>query len=590
MKILLFILCFLEILAADSNLNLQWPKNLLSIDLDISSQLYANINGLPTVRISLLVQKTEAIRIDSSFSHFVGNLLHDLFPNLDEIIFDQPKSLLNKLNYNEPRFHLGALINPRIILRTGDIVDNDNYTSVRKQELQWGHGFWETSTFDIYSWSLEKNITEKFQSDFLINLNKLNVNFIQGSGSINLEKKTEMFNIFLSITKSQSITHQFTNTIFQTDNFYITAFIKSSSSYDILQKPLIQAQVCRKVSKQGFKRSLQYMTKVRILMNQAYEKNRESDARLNHQMHCSIALLQRIPTEIFLDLDEMRRHGAHENCSSFFPSSSSISTTLLDPEQFSFCAFTNSIDVENPVHSPFTTQHTIVLSREFDTLKEDIEKVDQTLALKDDKFIVLKATFGLNFQFRYQEPGCIDTTRIKQKSTFIFTTLEEETISYSDGSFKLVNEKGIGSGGCYRQAVLPKPSIHLSCRKQQQQQKQQEQQEQRQDNINFESNLDQIHQMSQSSLALLYTALGGKDANDWVSIPESLFFEETCSKEEICDCDLSSLTSSVPVGSLDDALLVSAVTTFVTIACAVFIIISAAVASAGNVGTKLKFT
>jgi hypothetical protein len=566
MKILLLTLCFLEILAG------HWPNNLLSIDLDITSQPFANVNGLPTVRISLLVQKTEAIRIDSSFSHFVGNLLHDLFPNIDEIIFDQPKSLLNN---NEPRFHLGALINPSIILRTGDIVDNDNYSPVRKQELQWGHGFWETSTFDVYSWSLEKNITGKFLIDFLVTLNKLNVNFIQGSSSINLEKKTEMFNVFLSITKSQPITHQFTNTIIQTDNFYITAFIKSSSPYNILQKPLIQAQICRKVSKQGFKRSLQYVTKVRILMNQSYETKSESDKRLKHQIHCSIALLQRIPTEIFLDLDEMRRHGAHENCSSFFPSSSSssISTTLLDPEQFYFCAFTNSIDVEKPVHSPFTTQHTIILSREFDTIQEDIEKDDKTLQLKDDKFIVLKATFGLNFQFRYQEPGCIDTTRIKQDSTFLFTTVEEETMSYSDGSYKLVNEKGIGSGGCYRQAVLPKPSIHLSCRKQQQ------------DNINVESNHDIMRESTtQSSLALLYTALGGKDTNDWVSIPESLFFEETSSKEEICD--LSSFISSVPVGSLDDSLLVSVVTTFVTIACAVLIIMSAAASG----GTKLKFT
>jgi hypothetical protein len=81
----------------------------------------------------------------------------------------------------------------------------------------------------------------------------------------------------------------------------------------------------------------------------------------------------------------------------------------------------------------------------------------------------------------------------------------------------------------------------------------------------------------------LYAALGGEALNDnqWVSFPQS----SSVNDNDHSSCGVLPFVLFVPVGSTDDAFIVSAVTTGVTTVCAVLIVLSAAVAS---IKTKTK--
>lgn len=560
--------------------------NLLSIDVDLYSPAYSKTHGVPSTRISLLVQKSNSFRLDPNLPVLACGLLKDLFPKTDlanclSHETDSSSSASSSFFTNE-LLHLGkgALIDPRSILRNGVIIDgssrNSNQTNKMKQP-QWGNGqLKEDSSFWVYAWSIENAISDKNRKAFRDKLRNLDVTYLPGSEKLDNGDESDQ-SFFLSL--SQQVNHHLVDEpdSLNTPNWKITAIIKpssllSSSSSPSSQANKVETRVCRDVANQGFKRSLRYSADVQIRVNQLNVEK----AYFAETTQCSIALIQRIPAETFIDLDEIRRNGAIENCVSFFPPPPP--STRRDPEHFSFCGFTRSIDVERPFYSPLTTQHLLVMSRE---LQAADDNNDPLLSLSEEGIVSLKATFGLHFQLRYQEPGC-NKSKISQADDV--DDVDDAILNdqpnrrfFKDGSFLLLNESGMGSGGCYRKALFPRPSIHLSCRRHQRSIK----------GGNENSSLSLSSRRNQAILAILYAALGGEALNDnqWVSFPHSSSVDDN--DHSSCDspCGVLPFVLFVPVGSTDDAFIVSAVTAGVTTFCAMLIVLSAAVAS---VKTKTK--
>jgi len=120
--------------------------NLLSIDIDLFPAHFSKSHGVPSMRISLLVQKSNAFRLDPNLPLLACGLLKDLFPETDlanclSLETDSSSSASSSLFTNK-RLHLGkgALIDPRSILRNGDIIDgslrNSNQINQHLNEIR----------------------------------------------------------------------------------------------------------------------------------------------------------------------------------------------------------------------------------------------------------------------------------------------------------------------------------------------------------------------------------------------------------------------------------------------------------------------
>jgi hypothetical protein len=594
-----FFFCFLA-----ENFASLFPSSLLSIDIDLFGHLYSQTHGVPGLRISLLVQKSNAFQIDPSLPLFACKVLVEFLQSTDSSIcfsnnYEYSTSSSFNITNELQNLGKGARIDPRFIQRNGGIVD-DVLLRSSNQIPQWGNErvVDDVSTYWVYAWSTEKIVSGKFRVDFREKLRNFDVTYLPDSDKLTSDNNEQ--SIFVSFTPMEQEPHIYADkpsSIIQ-PRWQITAMIKllplsslsllTYSSSSLTSQPSVKTRVCSHISNEGFKKSLRYSTEVRVNVNQSNNKN---DSFSESNTHCSIALVQRIPAETFIDLDEFRRNGGIENCSSFFPLSSPLKSndpTLRDPEHFSFCAFTHSIDVERPLYSSLTTQHIVVLSRmlEGSTNSEDLVSI-----ISNKGFVSLKAAFGLNFQLRYQAPGCSSATKNLLDDSPIVDQdhhqLPKTPIHlFKDGSFKLRNESGVGSGGCYRLAFFPRPSIHLSCRYH-------SQNDPSSSSTSF-STSSNLHR-SQAALALLYTVLGGKASNDtisrqWVTFEQQSLMvddDDDIESEDNLSCGMMPYLSVVPVGSTGDSFIVSAVTTGVTMICALMIIVSATFAS---ITTKTKST
>jgi hypothetical protein len=170
-----------------------FPSSLLSIDIDLFGPLYCQTHGVPGLRISLLIQKSNAFLIDSSLPLFACKVLVKFLQSTDSSIcfsnnYEYSTSSSFNITNELQNLGKGARIDPRYILRNGGIVD-DVLLRSSNQIPQWGNErvVNDVSTYWVYAWSTEKNVSDAFRVDFREKLRNFDVTYLPDSDELAID-------------------------------------------------------------------------------------------------------------------------------------------------------------------------------------------------------------------------------------------------------------------------------------------------------------------------------------------------------------------------------------------------------------------